>query len=275
MTLLTQIKDTKKSLPTTTKTKVFAARVVNNNDPRKLQMVQVRIKNLHRRIADVDLPWALPVFQGAQGNNQVGSIQIPVVGSRVIVEFVDDYTIIYRGTFNQDATQLSELVNTDYPNCYGFIDRSGNKFFVNTQTDVVDFTHLSGMQIHIAQDGATTIKSLKGLTLSSQEDINIKTAKALNISCLDFKVNATNISLQASASAILASASVIFKSSASVVLNAASFALNAAFNLVPFGGWSTPPSPNPQAASPVVSPPDAVTPRTKPTISGFSGQLDY
>lgn len=275
MSTLPKIKDLKKEPSVTTAGKLFAARVVNNNDPQKLQRIQIRIKHIHRGVADDDLPWALPVRHSSQGNNSVGIVSVPVVGSRVLIEYLDDYSLLYRGDFNQDATLLSELTATNYPDCYGFIDKSGNKFLVDTKDDIVTFTHLSGTTISILRDGTTSIKAPKSITLSATENLNVKVGGAVNVSCTAFNVNSTSITLRASGAAILAAASSILSATSSIVVNAASFALNAAFNLSPISGWVTPPEATSTAPASSPSTPDTVTARTKPTISTFVDKTDY
>lgn len=275
MSIVPNFKDLKREASVIVSQSVFAAKVVNNNDPLKLQRVQFRIKKIHRGVVDDNLPWALPDNRQVQGNNQVGSINIPVVGSSILVDYLSDYSVLYRGDFNQDTNKSEELTGTSYPNAYGFIDKSGNKFFVDTTNDTVAFTHLSGTQIQIAQDGKVTIIGAKGLDINSAQNIDMKATGNINISCASFNVNSNSISLKSAGALLLAGASAALNASGAVALNAASFALAAAFNLVPIAGWVTPPVATPTSPGAVITPPTGATPRTKPTITGFSGRTDY
>ena len=274
MSLLPSIKDLKKSPATTVKTKIFSAKVVDNNDPAKLQRVKFRIKKIHRGVVDADLPWALPLSTNLQGNNSVGTLNIPVLGSSILVEYLDDYTPVYKGVLNQDTNKLSELVNTHYPNCYGFIDRSGNKLFVDTQADTVDFIHLSGTQLHISQNGDVSLKTAQALNLEGNT-LNVKTTGATTFSCSSFTVNSTSIALKSTGALLLEAASLTLSSAAAVVLNAATFALNAAFNWTPTNGWSAQGSASPGSSTASITPPTAPTARTKPTVTAFTNQTDY
>lgn len=277
MSTLPNLQDLKRKPATTTgaSTKIFAARVVDNNDPLKLQRVRFRVKKLHRGVADVNLPWALPDNRQLQGNNQVGSISIPVLGSSILVEYLSDYSVLYRGEFNQDSNKNAELTGTSYPNAYGFIDRSGNKFFVDTANDTVTFTHLSGTQIQLAQDGKVTVVGAKGLDVNSAQDIDIKATGNVNISCAGFNVNASIVTIKSVGALLLAGASATWNATGAIALNAASFALAAAFNLTPISGWVTGPVATPTSPGAVVTPPTAAVARTKPTITGFTNQVDY
>lgn len=273
-------------------TNIFVAKVVNNNDPLKLQRVQFRIQKIHRDVKDVDLPWASPLSKSVQGNNQIGSLYIPVNGSTIIVEYIDDYSIFYRGDFISSQSSNSELVQNYYTKCYGFIDASGNKFFINTELDTVSFTHLSGTQIDIAQNGSISIKSANDTNIEAK-NINLKATTAINIDCQQLNVksqtsafsastslnlNTASCALKSSGACIIEGSTVTFNSSGVVAVNASSFTLNSGFNLVPISGWVTPPAPNAVAPSPTISPPTAPTTptaRTKPTIPGFSNQTNY
>lgn len=277
MSILPNYKDLKREPATITgvSTKILAAKVVDNNDPLKLQRVKFRVRKLHRGVVDANLPWALPDNRQLQGNNQVGSISIPVLGSSILVEYLSDYSVLYRGDFNQDSNKNTELTGTSYPNAYGFVDKSGNKFFVDTANDTVAFTHLSGTQIQIAQDGKVTVVGAKGLDLNSAQNIDIKATGNVNISCAAFNVNSSTASIKSAGALLLAGASAAINASGAVALNAASFVLAAAFNLVPHSHWVTPPVATPTDPEVVITPPTAAVARTKPTISGFTDQTDY
>lgn len=288
---LVGLKDLKKQKTVLENSKIFLARVVDNNDPFKLQRVKFRISKLHRGVKDAELPWAIPIQSSTQGTNQIGTLKIPVVGATICVEYLDDYSILYRGDFITDTTSNSELTNSNYPNCYGFVDRSGNKLYVDTQNDTVSFTHLSGTTINISQNGDVTIQSPNTTTIAAS-NLNLQVANTLNIDCdtlnlktnnsnissSTFTLNSTNLALKSSGPNLIEGASITMNSSGAVTMNAASFALKAAFNLTPVGGWVTPPSPTATAPSVTITAPTAPTSptaRTKPTITGFSNQLNY
>ena len=260
------------------------AKVVDNNDPLKLERVKFRIQGLHRNTTDANLPWAIPQKQSIQGNNNVGSINIPSLGSEIIVYFIDDYSVIYTGVMVRDDNTIDELTSTNYPNCYGHIDASGNKMLVDTTANTVTFTHVSGTQIQIAQNGTTTIVSKGDINLNSQNNINLVTTNNIALSCKNFSVDASSaITLKSNtitsdgSSININSNSTTLSSSGSVTLDASSFTLAAGFNLIPVNGWISPPSPSPGPTPPSPSPVTPITPipRTRPTITPFVNQVNY
>lgn len=269
---------------------LFVAKVVNNNDPLKAQRVQFRIAKIHRGIADQHLPWASPGSLTLQGNNQIGALKVPVNGSTIIVEFLDEYNTIYRGDFITEGSN-NELVANNYPHCYGFTDRSGNLLYVNTETDSVSFTHVSGTTISINQTGNITINS-KGTANIEGDSISLKATNNINLDCATLNinstttnlsatncnVNSTNCNMKANGTNVIEGASITMNSSGAVTTNAANFTLKAAFNLTPTTGWVSPPVATATAPTAVLTPPatrTAPTARTKPTIPGFTNQTDY
>jgi hypothetical protein len=273
--LLPHLRDLKNPQATIEKNKTYLARVVNNNDPSKLGRVQIRIAKLHRGVSDSDLPYASPLTFSLQGNNQTGSLNIPVNGSTVVVEYFDDYSIFYKGSFYSSSSVPSELTSSGYPNCYGFVDASGNKLIVNTQIDTFTFTHLSGTTFSITQDGSVLIQSGKTLKIEADK-IEMKATTDIAISSANLNIDTSaSINLKSLGNILIQGGSVLLTSAAAVTMNAANFILNAVFNLVPLTGWVTPPAAQATPSTASVTPPVAPTPRTKPTITGFTNQTDY
>lgn len=195
MSLFSKLKDLKSTGNALTQVDSFPARVVNNADPLKLQRVQFRLKGLHRNVQDADLPWAIPDKASKQGNNAVGSIEIPVLGSTVWIRFLDENTPVYSGVFMFDSAALAELTGTHYPKVYGFIDASGNKFIVDTEVDTVTFTHLSGAKINITANGECSFDT-ENLTLNVNGNLNVKSSGGIEFDCQSFKVNSQSVALK-------------------------------------------------------------------------------
>ena len=75
---------------------ITRAKVVNNNDPKKIGRIQVRVPSFHgvpelttRSIKDEDLPWATPCLYGGCGQD-FGSFIVPVPGTFVWLMFEDN-----------------------------------------------------------------------------------------------------------------------------------------------------------------------------------------
>lgn len=61
--------------------------VVDTNDPKKSGRVKIRIYPMFTGVRDDDLPWALFADPGMGGTNNVGSINVPAIGSHVFCFF--------------------------------------------------------------------------------------------------------------------------------------------------------------------------------------------
>jgi len=155
---------------------VVAGVVIDNNDPKKLLRVRVRVRELHREVEDEDLPWCMPMnLGGGMGmNGRVGSINVPVNGTRVLISYLDDsqYYPVYT-SWRVDETSIPEELKADYPDVYGMIDAAGNLFTVNTKTKVVKFHHSSGTKFEIAANGGVNLTAAQSVTVGGHGDINV------------------------------------------------------------------------------------------------------
>ena len=176
--------------------------VINNNDPLKLQRIKLRIHDLHRNVSDNALPWCLPFTALLSSNVQIGQMgPIPTLGSRVYMTYIDDslYFPVYFGGVVAEDRKLDDFtgedssLTEDYPNVYGWIDRSGNRFVVNTVKHHLEFTHISGTRINIDGKGYTQIDiadrevdgsidhNTKGLTINIKGHLNVNVEEDMNI----------------------------------------------------------------------------------------------
>jgi Type VI secretion system/phage-baseplate injector OB domain len=158
--------------------------VVDNNDPKKIQRVKIRIREIHRGILDAELPWATPYSSIFQGNTAgVGIVNVPVVGSRVFVDFIDNEMTmpVYMAAVQDELVKTTELTQTNYPHVYGSIDRSGNLVYVDTHANTIKLTHVSGTEVFIAANGEVTIKTPSNLSLNASGNINIRAGGDLKL----------------------------------------------------------------------------------------------
>ena len=98
---------------------ITRAKVVNNNDPKKIGRIQVRIPSFHgvpglttRSIPDDMLPWATPCFYGGCGQD-LGSFLVPIPGTFVWLMFEDDDVEkpVYLGGVPSVGSTLSKKMN--------------------------------------------------------------------------------------------------------------------------------------------------------------------
>lgn len=158
--------------------KEYLALVIDNNDPIKSKRVQIRISVFHRNVQDINLPWASPA-SCESSNSNFGSFSIPVIGSYVIVRFLDEsgFNLEYRNTCTK--TSLPNLFTDNYGLVYGTVDEKGNIIKVDKQANTISVEHNSGSFIRFEEDGSISI-GCKNLLISSSNDINIKSSNIIN-----------------------------------------------------------------------------------------------
>ncbi len=95
------------------------ALVVNNNDPKKIGRILIRIPSYHgvpgktdRSIPDEGLPWAMPCFYGGCGQD-LGSFLVPIPGTYVWVTFEDNDVDkpVYLGGVPSVGSTIAKTVN--------------------------------------------------------------------------------------------------------------------------------------------------------------------
>lgn len=130
---------------------VYAATVVDNNDPRKASRVRVRIKDIHAdKIPDNHLPWVISHNQdyavNAEGVDRAGYVSIPPVGAKVGVQFTtgdphkgelrpypgDKKTILPEAEKNYPFRKVERLEN----GATFIIDKQTNEFFLINPGDM-------------------------------------------------------------------------------------------------------------------------------------------
>lgn len=133
----------------------YEAEVVENYDQRKLCRIQARVEGVFDGIPDVDLPWAIPMFQhtdgayntGAYAHERSGTAWVPKKGHKVGLSFPagDPHRPVWTGYTVDEETALPEHKDVNYPDravfkfsngCYMIIDTRTNEIFLNNPGDV-------------------------------------------------------------------------------------------------------------------------------------------
>lgn len=138
----------------------YVGKVVENNDPNQWERVKLECPELYGDTTVENLPWAIPIGCSAVGNTTAaGSFSVPVMGSLLYFTLADDDPNFpeWIGGPSNDATK-KELAGENYPHRYGHVDEKGNYFYVDRQTDDVEFYHMSGTKIHITPTGTVNIE---------------------------------------------------------------------------------------------------------------------
>lgn len=154
---------------------LFLGTVVANNDPKKLQRVKVRVTGMYDNVSDSDLPWALPMLGLMMGNTSTcGTFGVPIVGSKVYVMVLGgdpNIPMFFSAPYVSDVKRPD--MDTSYPNRYGFVDETGNKFVVDRQTGDIFLLHKSGTEFKINDTGSIFITGVENKTEDITGDVTI------------------------------------------------------------------------------------------------------
>ena len=178
-------------------TETYLGQVEDNNDPKKLGRVKVRISP-YMDFEEEDLPWVSPTL-GTYGNSSdAGGLNVPEIGSQVRVYFPShDITAPYYTGAELNEHNRTTFFDEDYPDVYGYKDSTGNFVKVNKATGTVQFQHSSSSNVRVAQDGSMQIALSNGayFTFSNQNNFEF------NIGTVDVKGTANGtLSMKANAS---------------------------------------------------------------------------
>lgn len=153
----------------------FIGKIIGNDDPLKMERIQVRVPYIFDDCSDENLPWAIAIKQRLQGaTSVVGSFGVPVVGTDVVVAFEkgDRNSPMYFGSL-LTSEDLIAVFGVNYPSRYGFKDSAGNIFYVDTSTNDVHFEHASGTTLDISPSGAVTINAADNVTVNTDGNATI------------------------------------------------------------------------------------------------------
>lgn len=164
---------------------LFLATVVDNNDPKKLQRVRIRIPEVLDAEKDEDLPWLLPRLVSAFGSTDSAvTVAVPKVGSKLLVSFQngDVHFPVFEGYPHLESTVTPEALATNYPNRRGYVDPSGNIFYVDGTegSEVIYLKHKSGTELTILADGTVQVKAVKDINMEAP-NINLKATTKITL----------------------------------------------------------------------------------------------
>lgn len=170
--------------------------VEDNNDPKKLGRLKVRIAP-YSDLETSDLPWAYPKL-GTHGNSvEYGGLNVPEIGSQVRVEFPSrDLTAPYYSGAELNETNRTTFFDEDYPNTYGYKDSVGNFVKINKERGTAHFQHFTTTNAQVAPDGSIKVGLSNGAYFtfdnSNNFELNIGTLSLSGTADGSFNVEANS-----------------------------------------------------------------------------------
>ena len=156
-------------------TETYLGQVEDNNDPKKLGRVKVRISP-YMDFEEEDLPWVSPTL-GTYGNSSdAGGLNVPEIGSQVRVYFPShDITAPYYTGAELNEHNRTTFFDEDYPDVYGYKDSTGNFVKINKATGTAQFQHSSSSNLRVSPDGSMQIALSNGayFTFSNQNNFEL------------------------------------------------------------------------------------------------------
>lgn len=153
----------------------YKGKVIFNKDPKNIQRIKCHIDGIYEGPYE-KLPWITIQREPGVGATPFGGSKSTIeLDSEVIIEFLDDsvYHPVCVGYWVDQATE-SGLINHDYPNSYGYHDKTGTQLKVNMLTKLLDFIHASGVSIKMRETGDLLIKVPKNFTMMIEGDADLK-----------------------------------------------------------------------------------------------------
>ncbi len=215
--------------------KTFKAKVVDNNDPDKKQRIRVTIPGLMEAEDPSMLPWILPVQSmgfgtGTGARGSYGSLYVPPLNAQVLVylEGGDIYYGQVAGVVPLGEVSLTVL-ETNYPNRYGWVDPAQNHFYVDTTEGQVqiEILHKSGTKLVIDDKGGITVTGVENstTTIAGNSSLNVTGNTDIRTS------GSTNINTEGSTS-ITSNGSATISSSSSLSVSGSSVTITGSSNVL-------------------------------------------
>lgn len=217
----------------------YHAIVVDNNDPKKLKRVKIRIQELHgttQEIPDSNLPWAIqfrPTFLG--GDTELSTSYVPRIGSSVIITHIrgEIYQPAYMFELSHNSNRMTQG-EQNYPDSYVFKDSRENYYHVDMINDTLDIKFNGSETLRITENRETTIdgndteivggNDLEDITGNKTETVGGN--KTENINGSKTETITGNKSMSSTRLVISTSADVDINAAANVTIDGANIILN-------------------------------------------------
>lgn len=140
--------------------KLYAAVVVDNDDPMRLCRVKARIQTIMDDIPDEHLPWAVPFTDYSVGEHaDYGVVKIPPKEAKVMMAFQDGsiHHPVYMGYLVDEKTQLFEMLH-NYPDRNVLMWPNKCMVIVDTKSNEIMFRSMGDMHVYVTGNVDLTVK---------------------------------------------------------------------------------------------------------------------
>ncbi len=154
--------------------------VVDNDDPKKLGRIKVKIPQLLEIDDNAKLPWIQPDNPyGLGGRVDTSEFSVPEINSEVTVHFPfeDIYFGYYKGYWQNTAHSHQILFDEDYPESYGKIDSNVSWWKVNKKKKYTEHFHVSKHTAIVDKEGNSQVYYPGTVDLTIDGDLNLKVGK--------------------------------------------------------------------------------------------------
>ena len=121
------------------------------------------------------LPWSHIVNSGMStgGPDSIGSWKIPQIGQQVLCKRVGANLeqILVIGEVNSTQKTVRGQFQKNYPNTWGFTDRTGTKAVVNMETEITLLKHTSGSRADIQKSGTVNVLIKDDLNVRVEDNV--------------------------------------------------------------------------------------------------------
>jgi hypothetical protein len=183
------------------KDRTYIGIVVDNNDPRKLDRVTVRIPEIFEGIEDSHLPWAIP-SNNRDATSKSGVCDIPPVGAKVRIKFQKgsiDHPEYTDYLVDEGCILEEKLENYPFKKVRKF--SNGTYVVLDTQTNEIYLYHKGGNVVLDIVDADVKLTVKNG-------SLNVDVEQTVSYKCKDFSVESDSISLTAATAKLSAETTI-------------------------------------------------------------------
>lgn len=138
--------------------------------------LKVAIPGLSDEIDPEDLPWINTLSALGSGTSAgVGKFIVPAEGSKVILKKIgeDEYDWAVVGEVNSTKDETTDY-DENYPETWGFRDKTGTKTIINMKTEISHLEHCSGSYLEIIKSGSVEAEIVDDLTVHVKDNTEFK-----------------------------------------------------------------------------------------------------